>query len=79
METYLKYFDDHDVFLDQKRVNVCEHMVKMASHENFLKVLPGGCKKGRGGEEGMEGKLNGNYLMLIPGLCLEDRRNWWEL
>ena len=21
----------------------------------------------------MEGKLNGNYLRLIPGLCLEDR------
>ena len=23
--------------------------------------------------EGMEGKLNGNDLRLIPGLCLEDR------
>ena len=23
------------VFLDQKRVNVCEHTVKMASHEGF--------------------------------------------
>jgi hypothetical protein len=27
------------------------------------------------GEEGMEVKLNGNYLRLIPGLCLEDRTN----
>ena len=24
-----------DVFLDQKRVNVCGHMVKMAPHESF--------------------------------------------
>jgi hypothetical protein len=23
--------------------------------------------------EGMEGKLNGNYLLLIPGLCLENK------
>ena len=30
-----------DVFLHQKRVNVCEHMVKMVSHDNFGKVLPG--------------------------------------
>ena len=29
-----------DVFLNQKRVNVCEHMVKMASIER-LKVPPG--------------------------------------
>ena len=29
-----------------------------------------------GGEEGMEGKLNGNFLRLIPGLCLEDRTNF---
>ena len=27
------------------------------------------------GEEGTEGKLNNNYLRLIPGLCLEDRTN----
>ena len=24
------------------------------------------------GVEGMDGKLNGNYLRLIPGLCLEE-------
>ena len=28
-----------------------------------------------GGVEGMEEKINGNYLMLIPGLCLEDKTN----
>ena len=34
-QTYLKYFDNHRCFfLDQKRVNVCEHTVKMASHES---------------------------------------------
>jgi hypothetical protein len=36
-----------------------------------------------GGEEGMERKLNGNYLRLIPGLCLEDKTSlanpWWHL
>ena len=40
-----------DVFLDQKRVNVCECTVKMASHESFLKMSPAGCIT-RGGEEG---------------------------
>jgi hypothetical protein len=45
----------------------------MAPCGNFLKVPPGGCEIGRG--EGMEGKLNGNYLRLIPGLCVEDRMN----
>jgi len=30
---------------------------------------------GVGQEEGMERKLNGNYLSLIPELCLEDRIN----
>ena len=25
-----------DVFLDHKRANVCEHMVKMAPHDTFL-------------------------------------------
>ena len=24
----------------------------------------------------MKGNLKGNYLRLIPGLCLEDRMNW---
>ena len=28
-----------------------------------------------GGVKGMEGKLNGNYLRLISGLCLEVRMN----
>ena len=31
-----------DVFLDQKGVNVCEHTVKMAPCEIFLKVPAGG-------------------------------------
>ena len=62
-----------DVSLVQKRVNVCEHMVKMAPCESFGKVPPEGCKTGRG--VGMEGKLNGNHLRLILGLCLEDRMN----
>jgi hypothetical protein len=32
-----------DAFLNQKRVNVYDHMIKMASQESFLKVSPGGC------------------------------------
>ena len=69
--SYLIYFDN----LNQKRITVCEHMVKMASHE-FLKSAireVRGCKTGRG--EGRRETLNGNYLRLIPGLCLENRRN----
>ena len=26
----------------------------------------------------MEGNLKGDYLRLMPGLCLEDRMNWYE-
>ena len=33
------------IFLNQKRVNVCEHMTKMTSLESFLKVPPGGWEK----------------------------------
>ena len=62
-----------DVFLDQKRVNICEHTVKTAQHESFGKVPPGGLQDRKG--RGVEGKLNRNYLKLIPGLCLEDRTN----
>ena len=55
-ETYLKYFYDHRC-LDQKRINICEHMVKMASREKFWKVPPGGCEAGRGGRGGDGGKI----------------------
>ena len=60
-----------DAFLDQKRLNVCEHAVKMASHECFWKVPPGVARQ----EVGKGGGV-GDYLRLIPGLCLEDRTNW---
>ena len=36
-----------DVFLDQKRVNLCEHMVKAATRDSFEKCHQGGCKTGR--------------------------------
>ena len=39
-----------DVFLDQKRVNVCEHTVKMAPREHFAKEPP----RGLGGRKGKE-------------------------
>ena len=61
-----------DVFLNQMRVNICEQKVKMASHEFFTSVTR---EIARGRGEGMEGKLSGDYLRLILGLCLEDRTN----
>ena len=57
---------DMGVFLNQKRASVCEHTTKMASLE-FLKGAPMGLR-----EEWMEGNLKGDYLRLMPGLCLED-------
>ena len=52
-------------------------MVKMAPFENFRKVpLEQVRDMKREGVEGLEGKLNGNRLRLIPGLCLDNRMNW---
>ena len=51
--------------------NVCEHTTKMASLE-FLKGVTRGFR-----EEWMEGNLKGDHLRLMPGLCLEDRMNWY--
>ena len=34
-----------DIFLNRKRVNVCEHTTKTASLESLRKVPPGGCKR----------------------------------
>ena len=59
------------VFLDQKRLNICEHTVKTTPRHSFGKVPPERVR----GEEGMEGKLNGNHVRIIPGLYLEDRTN----
>jgi hypothetical protein len=56
-----------DFFLNQKKVNECEHMVKTAPCELQINATRIGArqKEGRGG----------NYLKLIPELCLEDRTN----
>ena len=53
-----------EVFVNQKRMNLCEHTVKMVPQDSFEKELP------EGGMEGMEGKRNG-----VMGLYLEDRMN----
>ena len=48
-----------DVFLNQKRVNICDNTVKMASCDSFGKEPPGWVQdRKRCGVEGMEGKLN---------------------
>ena len=52
------------VFLDQKRIKIYEHTVKNKNHQERNR------KKGEA-----EGKLSGNYLRLIRGLCLEDGMN----
>jgi hypothetical protein len=65
-----------NVFLDQKRINVCEHMVKTAPHDGFTKMPPEWVQDRKGGGMEMKGTFNGNYLRLIPPeLCLEDRMN----
>ena len=43
-------FKSKDIFLDQKRVNIFEHMVKMAPHESFGKVPPEGLQDRKGEE-----------------------------
>ena len=48
-----------DFFLDQKRVNGCEHTVKMAPHVVKESANRVDVRQEGGGVEGMEGKLNG--------------------
>ena len=62
---------DTAILLNQKRANVPEHTTKMAS----LEFLKGATR--RLWEEWMEGNIKGDYLRLMPGLCLEDRMNWY--
>ena len=59
-EIYLIYFDDHGC-LSQSEESKCKWTHdKDGATWVFKKYQQGGCKTGRGGEEGMEGKLNGN-------------------
>ena len=62
-----------DIFLDQKRLNVCKITVKMAPHESFGKAPPEWLQDRKTG--GMEGKWHLNCLRLIPGLGLGDITN----
>jgi hypothetical protein len=51
-------------------------MVKTVPCDSIGKFPPEWTRDREGGSEaGMEGKLNGNHLRLIPGLYLEDRTN----
>jgi hypothetical protein len=54
-----------DVFLNQKRINVCEYTIKMAPHDSFGYEPPVWVQDRK--REGVEGKLNGNYLRLYHG------------
>ena len=50
--------------------------IKMAPRDSFGSEPQGRVQdRHRGGVEGREGKLNVNYLRLIPALCLEDKKN----
>ena len=42
---YRNISTDMVVFINQKRVNVCEQKTKMASLESLWKVQPGGCER----------------------------------
>ena len=60
-----------DVFLNQKRVNVCYHMVKMVPCDRFRRVPPEWVRNRKGGGvERMEGKLNGSHLRCSPDINL---------
>ena len=61
-----------DIFLNQKRVNVCEHTAKMVSLE-FLKGATRGCKRGRWGRGAI-------FTMYSHNLLSSDReRHLWLL
>ena len=56
-----------DVFLDQKKVNVCEHKIKTVPCDSFEKLPPEWVQdRKEGGVEGMKEKLKGNRVRLIP-------------
>ena len=65
-----------DAFLDQKRVNVCEHAKKWHQVSVYERCHQGVARQevGKGGK--LEGKLSGDFLRLMPGLYLEDRAKW---
>ena len=64
-----------DVFLDQRRVNVSEHMINSVQQQFWKSAIRVGAREEGGGVEGKDRKLNGSHLRLIQGLCLEDRMN----
>ena len=64
METVSRYFDGHRHF-SQSEESEC-----MWTHDK------GGITRVFERWKVFEGYLKGNYLRLIPGLCLEDRINW---
>ena len=71
METYSKYFDGHRC-LSQSEESECKWTHgKDGITREFLKGATRGLR-----EEWMEANLKGDYLKLMPGLCLEGRMNW---
>jgi hypothetical protein len=61
-----------EVFLNQKRLNVSERIVKMASCESFNKETPTDETERKVGRKGWWKKRKG---LLLPELCLEDKIN----
>jgi hypothetical protein len=61
-----------DAFLDQKRVTRDKDVIHVSDFERCHQ----GISRQEAGKDGrLEVRLNGDYLRLIPGLCLEDRTN----
>ena len=65
-----------DVFLNQKSKCTWTHDKDGITWEFLKGATRVAREEGGRGKEGTEGKLNRNYLRLIPGMCLEDRMNW---
>ena len=62
-----------EVFVKQMSVNICERRIKVAPCDSFEKEPPGEETRR---ERMIEGKEKEScYLRLIPGLCLEDKKN----
>ena len=68
-ETWLNVLMITDDFLNQKRINVCEHTIKMALWESFGKVRPEWVQ-GKKGEEWRRGKSNRQITLRTIQLLL---------
>ena len=70
-KTVSRYFDRHSRLYQSEESKCLWTHDKDGITREFMKDATRGLQ-----EEWIEGNLKGNYLRLMPGLCLEDRTNW---